>query len=473
MKRNIIIWLCLLVFSSCDVLNQDPVSVITEKNAWKTESDVAGELNGAYLLTRKALLGYNNNYAYWMYGDLRFGDMINPNYTSYFDKIDLTATHWAITSLTEWTQYYTAIVQCNLLLEKAPTIAASEYKQQPIEQYMAEARFLRGFLYFYITRIWGEVPLQASALNYNPLPREKADVTLDFAIKDAEYATQNLPWKYTEDESRVRAVKATKGAAYALLSHIYMWKKDYTNALTASQQIMDNRTKAGYELYPMTTSHESDEMIKGRTSEGIFEIDLSDEFNEAGTGTVANMMLSMPPYVTSADYWASYVDADTLARLFPVTNPDRRRSFWFNLQNEKPMLVKFKNKSTKKNGAYEDNILVFRLADLYLLRAEALANSQPASTEAQNLLNEVRGRAGATLYTPAEGNLRLAIIEERRKELIGEGHVWYDMLRNGELLKYKGKTFNQSNLEMGAWTWPVTKASMITNPLIRQLPYWI
>lgn len=473
MKKTLVILLATLCCLSCDVLDQDPVSVITEKNAWRSENDVIAELHGAYFMARKALLGEKDTYAHWSYSDFRFGDLTQRDITPKFDNFDLKSDNYKTEGLTKWKNFYTAIVQCNLILEKAPTIGKDNFKQYPLEHYLGEAHFLRGFLYFYITRVWGDVPLQTKALNKDPMPREKMEKVLDFAIADAQYAVKNLPWRHTYDEMRVKAVRATRGAAYTLLSHIYMWKREDDNALAASKAVMDSLNYSGYGLMPMTSTAQSDNIFKGRSYEGIFEIDMSEEFKETGTQTIANMTLCWPPYVTSNNYFnTTYIPKDIFSTLFPATDTDRRRTLWFNESNAEIMLIKFKNQAKSIKNVYEDNLILFRLADLYLLRAEALVNKgQP--TEAIRLLNDVRERAGAKAYSTTEGDLKDAVIRERRKELIGEGHIWYDMLRNGQLLKYKGTVYNKPDLELGSWTVPVAKESFITNPLLDQTPFWI
>lgn len=470
MKKYITLWFCALALTSCNVLEQEPKSMVTEANAWKSENDVIAEIHGAYALIRSAMVGDSKTYAYWAYGDLRFGDIVYNNLNNNLDKLNLKSDTYNIEPLTQWKKFYSAIVQCNLIIENAPRIPKSEFNQYSLEHYLGEAHFLRGFLYFYISRIWGDVPLQTKALNKDPLPREKTDVVLDFAIKDTQFAIRNLPWQYPYDAARVKAIRATRGAAYTLMSHIHMWQKKDSEALEASKAVIDSLSLSGYDLLPMTASAESDKIFKGRSAEGIFEIDFSDADKEVGNQTIANMALCWPPYATNT-YWETTSVSASLLQLYSDPN-DRRRSLWFNTTNSSPMLIKFKNTAASLKNAYEDNILIFRLAELYLLRAEGLANTGDRNG-AIALLDKVRQRAGAAAYSETEGDLKLAIVQERRKELVGEGHVWFDMLRNGYLLHFKGATYTEQDLQMGAWAWPIHKYAFTTNPLLTQTPFWI
>ena len=369
-----------------------------------------------------------------------------------------------------------------MVLEKATLIPDDKFSVYPKSQHLAEAHFMRAFFYFYLCRIWGDVPLQLRATNQEPLPRTKMEDVLKQAIEDCQKAISNLPWRYQQEEAQVRAIKATRGAAYTLLTEIHMWQQNYEDALIASKAVIDSLDYSGYRLMPMNTSTESDIIFKGRTEEGIFEIDLSTEHKELTKTNLANITLCWPPYVKRQDYFKTvYMPIDTLKNLFPDDVVDLRKTLWFDLTNVydkdiMPMLLKFKNKSpesTSTTSYYEDNIIVFRLASLYLLRAEALAHTGTDRTEAIRLLNEIRTRAKAPLYNPAEGDLETAIITERRKELVGEGHVWYDMLRNKRILLYKGDMYNESVLRDGAWTWPVNQNSFNTNPLLNQTTFWL
>lgn len=483
MKKYIILLTVILgTLWGCDVLNQEPISMTTEKNAWQTESDVMAEINAIYYLAREALIGNSGGYAHWAYGEFRFGDLIYNSLETYLKDLELKSDNYAIAGLTNWEKFYTGIVQCNLVLEKASLIPDDKFSVYPKSQHLAEAHFMRAFFYFYLCRIWGDVPLQLKATNQEPLPRTKMEDILKQAIKDCQTAIANLPWRYQQEESQVRAIKATRGAAYTLLTEIHMWQQNYEDALVASKAVIDSLDYSGYRLMPMNNSAESDIIFKGRTEEGIFEIDLSTEHKELTKTNLANITLCWPPYVKRQDYFKTvYTPIDTLKKLFPDDVTDLRKTLWFDLTNVydkdvMPMLLKFKNKSSESTSTtsyYEDNIIIFRLAGLYLLRAEALAHTGTERTEAIRLLNEIRTRAKAPLYSPAEGDLETAIITERRKELIGEGHVWYDMLRNRRILLYKGNIYNESALRDGAWTWPVNQDSFITNPLLNQTTFWL
>lgn len=393
----------------------------------------------------------------------------------------------SIVDLSNWTTFYRAIVQSNLVLSKIPTIPDSQFSTYPKEHYLGEAYFLRSFLFFYVSRVWGDAPLQLEAVSQKPLARAPMDSVVNQAIRDCRKAIPMLSWKNTDNEATVRAVRATRGAAYTLLSEMYMWKKEYGKALEASKAVMDSLAFSGYDLMPLQTAEDNDVIFNGRTREGIFEFDLSDEFGEVplntsqGGGAIANIALCYPPYVPEYLQSALSIELDTLNSLFPAENPDRRRTLWFDPENTyngnvTPIFIKYKNRSsvqgTTKYPCYEDNVIVFRLGGFLLLRAEALANTGNTA-EAIDLLDQVRERAGATLYDAKEGDVLSVICQERRKELIGEGHVWFDMVRNGRLMLYRSTIYNESSLQDGAWTWPVDPQSFITNPLLVQMTYWL
>lgn len=117
------------------------------------------------------------------------------------------------------------------------------------------------------------------------------------------------------------------------------------------------------------------------------------------------------------------------------------------------------------------------MADIYLLRAECYAKLD--DNRAESDLNEVRDRAGAKLYPAATdtGDIKYAIFKEREKELLLEGHRYYDIVRNGldyihEFLEGNFKTLTLQDIKNGALYLPVSTTAFTLNDLMRQNIYW-
>ncbi|MNR09491.1 SusD family protein [compost metagenome] len=121
----------------------------------------------------------------------------------------------------------------------------------------------------------------------------------------------------------------------------------------------------------------------------------------------------------------------------------------------------------------DNSFLIFRLSDAMLLQAEALAELG-RSAEAVSFLNQVRARAGASPYELGQGTLTDFIFLERCRELQGEGHTWFDLVRTKRILstQWANHPLTLDQFNRGAWTWPIDKNSLKDNPLMTLNDYW-
>ena len=124
------------------------------------------------------------------------------------------------------------------------------------------------------------------------------------------------------------------------------------------------------------------------------------------------------------------------------------------------------------------NFVVFRLADAILLYAEAL-QKLGENDKALKEVNRIRARAGATLFTEND-DLDASIYWERVRELMGEGHYFYDLVRTKKIIDASFCTFaddsghreTRANLRQGSWTWPIYKGALENNSYISKNMYW-
>src|SRR5690606_24975940 len=149
--------------------------------------------------------------------------------------------------------------------------------------YTAEAVFMRNLAYFFMVRLYGDVPYYTEAYNSDPLPRTSMLTVLENCIADMKAHYQNLPWTY--DDPSVIAVKAMRGSAIALMMHMNMWLAGFTenDALPYYRETADlgkeimEQNDGAYELLPLSRTKE---IFKGRTKEGLFEIVQNLNFGE-------------------------------------------------------------------------------------------------------------------------------------------------------------------------------------------------
>jgi hypothetical protein len=124
----------------------------------------------------------------------------------------------------------------------------------------------------------------------------------------------------------------------------------------------------------------------------------------------------------------------------------------------------------------DGNVIIFRYADALLLLAEALAEVGGRDDDAMARLNEVRTRAFAAPVSGLTGEaLKDAIFAERARELMGEGHYFFDLVRTGRIFssKWTYRPFTQLQFDQGGWTWPLDASVQNQNPYIQLNLYWL
>ncbi|MFY0254529.1 RagB/SusD family nutrient uptake outer membrane protein [Chitinophaga sp. 30R24] len=490
--RNITISICCLLtvsMLSCKKMLDVPSHrALTEENMWQTKNDARAGLSSCYALMRAAMCNEN---AHWIYGDLRGGDfqatrrgdiqaVVESNLNASFATMD----EWR-----DWRRFYSAIAQCNLTIAKLPQVTQTDYRysQNDMRLDLSQAVYIRAFLYYYIVRIWGDVPLVTAPSDgvVKRMAREDWRKVLDFAASEALSCIDGLPWKYNgqspeqqgdyrgQGEGHHTSITITKGMAYTLLAHIYSWKEDYTKALQYANTVIDNQSNTGYDFVSLNDLTRLDGSFRGRTSDNIFQVDMNFDHAEISTTGQLEDWTLRTPYIPRAQS-EIYVPKDSVLQIYGEPHEQRPDFFFTKMEDAYPIFFKMK----QINSAVTDPVLklfasciiVFRYEELYLLRAEAKARLGMA--DAQTDLNQVRNRRSLKNInaTLSGEDLLDAILLERRRELIGEGWYWYDLMHFKRIPQFTHLT--QADVEKGAAYWPLSQEALSNNPSLTQNSFW-
>ena len=450
----------------------------TFTSAYFTDGEDANTaIAGAYALLRSTFL---NNYSYYVFGDIPAGEFSpNGNYDSansnvalgQFTGLNVGPGIW------NWQDKYQLIQQINLIINKVPGIDITKFTNQDDKlQIIGEAYFLRAYIYFYMSRVWGDVPLKlapdldlSTAVN---IPRTPAATVLNQCLADLKIAEADLKYGYTDPSQT--AVRANKGSAMALQAHIKEWMGDYAGCDTATNAVI---TQGGYSLLD---SADYSKIFIGKSAEGIFEININYTQNEGlalnGGGYIPTLET---PFLANKTYLEWPLNTSYITRLYTDTNDIRIRKFFYQPTSGNGQTIKYSNityadGSAKNDPRLSNNIIVFRLADIMLLRAEAL-NHLGRDQEALTLLNQIRTRANTTLYQGSGSALATAILEERLRELFYEGQSYYDLVRTKQLTNYNQNFSSAQFLNgspKGGWLWPVDPNMFKDDFTLTQTPYW-
>lgn len=450
-----LIILAISFFSCSDLLDKEPISSFSADGFYKTTSDAQAGIYGIYDAAQSV---FRTNFAYW--GEGR-ADNVQTAQSGEGMQLLQNNLDESIASA-YWGSLYDMINRANYAIKYIPEIF--EEGNETGTQLVGEARALRALAYFYLVRIWGDVPLILEP--YQSIEQDifisRTDKQLVVAAieEDLTYAAQNCREKFGNDRDRIMF---TKGSANALLTHVYMWQHKYDEAIGASSLVLNNP------LYALVTNMDDWGKIftNSYSAESIFEVAYDEK--ETNSLRVLYAIGSYAIFTPSEKFKSSYEDGDKrIDYVYDVTLTDPKAIWKFlgkGLNDEDPTPSK-------------QNIVLMRLADIMLLRAEALNKKGGAQNqlEALELLNIIRNRAGLVEFeTVADaeamyGDLETAILHERSIELCFEGHRWFDLVRTGKAISTM-QPINGLSDERNL-VWPISINSLRKNPNLVQNDYY-
>ncbi|MCM5663176.1 RagB/SusD family nutrient uptake outer membrane protein [Galbibacter mesophilus] len=485
MKLNIKIYIALVAISivSCDTLEQEPISVIASENFFQNEEQVNAALSATYDVLQSGAIGRDFKASATAASDESTTSSSGGNNNRANDHA-INADHGPARDL--WRALYQGIHRTNDIIENLPNISDPALDlDNRREQYMGEARFLRGFFYWNLLKWYGPVPVilnttqssDPAVLNVErtPLPQVYEQV-----IEDLEYGEQFLPTQYAS-EVFTRG-RATKGAAQAVLSKVFLRRAytdfadggDFQASADYAKKVIDN--SGLYRLVPADNYFTMFEAGAGNTSESIFEIqtetieinssdDLYREFEASENGPRARARIV--PNQKLIDAFNTFPGDIRKDAVLKPMDPEQNAGFSFYI-----------NKHNVGEGQLIPNLVLIRLADIMLVRAEAL-NALNQTADAIALLNTVRNRAQippTTATSPAD--IFQAIQDERFVELAFEGHRWHDLSRfpanNYEWARMEyAETEERSQMsedETYQLLWPINNRELDVNDKLEQNP---
>lgn len=478
--------MCLGSLVACEkFLDEKPQSDLTKENtetkeqvsAYSSVSDAKSELNGVYALFKADI--YEGNAFY-------IGDCMSDNCyiggdgvsEEQLDNLNVSATNSVIA--TSWSQFYAIVGSATNVIENVKLMDSSLIDDATRAQIIADAKFARAWVLFDIVKYWGDAPMTLQLIpsitvdnidKWYPImypSRTSEEEIYAQIISDLDENTiKNLPSK------SAGAFCGTQGAAYGLLAKVYatMGKKserDYSKVV----DMCDNVIKQGYSLVP---DFESLWTVDGKfSSESIFELYFSDTAEQHNwaywvllTDVSGDVVVSWRRYCTPTQDLVAKFDKEKDVRykssIYWTAVP--YDTYW--PAKNYPLAYKIRQK--------ESDIILLRLADILLLKAEALVELNKPK-DALMIVNDIRNRAGLSglSLSLSVAEARLAVENERQLELLFEGQRWWDLIRNErmeEVMKLAhDKNGNLRFSEIPAWRakLPIPQAQIDINERLTQ-----
>lgn len=318
-----------------------------------------------------------------------------------------------------WSNFYKYIYITNLAIQGITN--SSTLTPALKQQLLGEARFMRALYYFYLVNLYGDAPLALST-DYTVnavLSRSPQDKVWAQIITDLKEAEQQLSAVYLDGtilKTTTDRLRPTRWAAKALLARCYLYTHDWANAAIKAGEVINNTTLYGLEDINTT-------FLKNN-KEAIWQLQ---PVNSGYNTEDAKMYIIQPAGPSGAN--PVYLSAQLLSSF---EAGDNRRKKWIGSvsANGVTYYYAYKYKSATFNAPITEYHTVFRLAEQFLIRAEARTalNNLP---EALDDVNAIRNRAGlAPLNLTTQDSILTAIYHERQVELFTEGgHRWFDLKR--------------------------------------------
>jgi len=342
-----------------------------------------------------------------------------------------------------WGQLYSVIINANTIINKAPALQATGVDSIELRQLIGEAYAARALAYFDLARFFSYSYTKrnyntstanstdlGAAIEINSYPKDVNDIfypvrstitdTYAFIENDIDSALSLLPvkgevWSTGQVDPTLSKIRLNFFSVTALAARVYLYEAKYPEAIQAATTVINS---GRYSLLP-ASSLVNDFHTKGN-NESIFEL-ANNSYNNQGTNSIA--------YIFNQNGYGEMLAPDEVYKMYD--NNDVRRGFVTlgkrnSYGGENPCYVVNKYNNITN---YEENIKLFRLSEMYLIRAEALGYSDIPS--AYNDIKTVAAARNETLGTPPTTDITFfpLILLENRKEFAFEGHRIFDLNR--------------------------------------------
>lgn len=540
--------------TSCnDWLDLLPTNEQVTDNYWKSKEDVESVLASGYFYMRKAV----PQMLQW--GELRGGVLFDGSTTSPAGRIQSFDASQDNT-VAKYDIFYNVINMANSVLKYAPTVQSYDntYYTSVLNSHLCEAYFQRAYAYSLLVKNYKEVPLVVEAFvnddaDFN-LPKASETQIIEQIKQDCKAALATGAAKSIYETEWQNKGRATKWALNALMADICLWSHDYDECIQYCNELINSQES----IRPVFISEMRDWYTifnPGNSNESIFELNwnantegsnnnfassfawgntnLAGKYNISPAAMEQMRQEAAEVFANHSDITVNeHVGRSLFCTWVPGTSIDSP-SKWES--SNAYFLWKYRGQelanieSTRLSNLDDANFILYRMADIYLMKAEALVmKGQDSWLSALEMLNVVRKRAGLTNYqnTPDgqapdlsqedQSTLLAAVMHEREMEFAGEAKRWYDLLRwarydssfapketvedseniaygnykqvTGEdAFQYKEKviqTICSYNTQRSAaqltailqnsWSWylPLPQSDLDTNDMLKQNPYY-
>jgi hypothetical protein len=408
-----------------------PINTITTAEMFESDKQANTAMAAVYSGMINGALSFTSGYATLLGG-------LSADELFYYGALDLDMKSFGPNQLLYnnsyssqvWTNLYKVIYTANGVIEGIEGSKSEALTDSIRNKLTGEAKFVRAFCYFYLTNFFGDVPLVLT-VEFNQtryMPKTPASEVYRQVIQDLKEAQSLLGTDYPTPASTKERIVPNKWVVTAMLARTYLYTGDYANAAAQATAVINNNS-----VFKLESDLNRVFLIDSK--EAIWQLKQGTADPNYKNGTAEANTILPSPLATGISY--HYL---TPALMNAFEAGDLRRTAWVgsttnNGAGQTWYAYKYKlgRHNTVTGAASSEYYMVLRLAEMYLIRAEATINNTPGAVEAAVAdLNEIRRRANLIELpkTLTAQQVTTAIAQEKRVELFAEwGHRWLDLKR--------------------------------------------
>ena len=512
-----------------------PTDKVVLEYFWKSQDEVESVVAESYrLMTQSGFM-----YRLLAWGELRGDNVIEGNNVPTDVKNILEANILPSNGYASWDPFYRVINNCNIVLKYAPSVLDEDpdFTQGDLDVVCGQMYAIRALCHFYLVRTFRDIPLLTEAMVDNSQNLYQKQVTpveaLDCCLNDLKKAEELVLPSGNYTDNAVNKGRITKDAVRAMIADVLLWKAAFTQYETKDAEglgsnqyyeecisycnlIINEESNFNHTNYPMIYDTSAYEEIFGKQNsiESIFELQCTNEGNstipyfygtEEGYGAIlkASSFLSQ---INSKDTEGLYNQTDIRRANFvnaTITNKSTlpitkytAKAHTGTFSSSQPYLTPIYREV--HNNSIESNWIIYRITDILLMKAEALAYRFQANEtdleEAFNIVSAVYYRSNLSRdisdedrlqYPQNAKEMQALVLTERQRELAFEGKRWFDLVRmalrsesgtSKEMLdimiKHKySSNLNQYRIKMSTINslfFPISERELQANPNLKQ-----
>ncbi len=453
--RSKIIYIVLFVsvfFASCkdSFLDRPALSEVMSNNFYKSSDD---------LKKATAALYGGKPWGQWTYlcyipiGEVPSGNMVLNYHAGPVELNNFSVNGLNENIVAEWRTMYNLIAHSNTTIHSIEELASGDIPEKDVNAAIAEAKFIRAYAYFTLARLWGDVPIieDNSKLFDNPLVyKNLLNDVYQFVVNDLTYASENLPVTGGNWETG----RVTTWSAQGLLAKVYLTWAGLDQSGTRDQALLDSAR-----LYAGNVCTQSGLSLLDNYAD-VFRFENSDnqeslfalQWTADGAPWLSGNMLQVYNNVleingaggfmgieVTYDMYLQYSESDLRRKptfmfkgdTYPELNTNKGGLEFDRISGLKKHIIGNEidlNLPLLTNTSSPEHTILLRLADIYLLYAEAILGNNSTTSDADALLyfNKVRTRAGLDPVSSIDADM---LLKERRIELAAESEYWFDLVR--------------------------------------------